>query len=316
MENNTKEIMNEIIKCIKQALEVNINEKLNDFSEVIFHGLGYDFVTSLLSSYIFKNILKRTCYTLNTLKVPEELNNDKKLVIIFSTNNEDESLEFYRSALKNHHEIIVFSNSKKFRDICKVNKTLFINSKCITCKDNLLFITNFFLLLKLLKNSNLLNENYDDLISRILQLDLIKRALDLDKKIKNKILIIAHSHSMSDLARAWKLILNLTNSKIIISEEIPQFIYAYSKLIRDNEHNYFIIYLLDENDSSLVKRKVNIINECLSYVDSLQLIIKGKSRIIKAIIVLIIAILLGINNNQNPFVIDDYLKEYKSKRFY
>ena len=279
--------------------------------QIIFHGFGIEHIPGLVLESIIPNS-KAIC----SEKLPEDTPKEE-LIVIFSFEGYEDSQDFYRSCIRNGNEVIFLSKSKKIKELCKVNKSTFIELNDIKHKE-LIFLHEIISFINIAINNNLCEKfELKELIFTIANINFDSLIQQFKEKINDKKIAFISTTKASNIANAWRIFFNNIAREEPLFEIFPNVIYYNLENIIKKDA---AIFFINDEESSLTKRKVKHTRESLT-IQSTELLIKGSNALYKALIPTILGFLISVdmfydkNPNGNPFKSDIFDSFMRNKRF-
>jgi glucose/mannose-6-phosphate isomerase len=334
---NTFEVIKNFPDQISEAVKIGKNLKINailkeTINDIVISGLG----GSAIGGDLIKNLLK------DKINIPIIVNrdyflpkfvNEKTLVIISSySGNTEETISIYRHAIENKSQIICITSGGEVKRIAEqYHHNLVIIPKGYQPRLALGFL--FFGMIYILIHLGLLDEPTVDINS---MLEVLKRrskiysdlenenpALDLAKKLKDKLIFIYSTPCLESVGLRWRGQLS-ENSKVISSTHtFPELnhneIVAWTESggLSDILKNASIIILKDIDDFIRIKYRLEITKKILkSYTSNLfEFEGEGESILVRIFDLLYLidwtSYYLAILNNADPAEIKniEFLKQ-------
>lgn len=287
-----------IINTLKESLVYESDTILGkDYSRVIFHGFGLEYVSGLILENVIPN--SKAIYS---EKIDEGVDRST-LIVIFSFDGFEDSQDFYRSCIRKGLDVIFLSRNPKIRELCKVNESIFIEIPEIKHKE-LLFLYEALSFISIATKNNLVKKiDMKEIIPTLSKIDfetLINRFLErtLDKKVA-----FITTTKAKNIAKAWKVFFNRFAREEILFDEFPNVLYYNFDNLSEQD---LVIFFITDDESNLTKRKVKHSRENLN-VQSTEVSIKGSNPLYKTLVPVILGFLVSVETfynktpNENPF---------------
>ena len=280
-------------------------------TNIIFHGFGIEQVSGLILESIIPNS-KAIC----SEKIEKEVDRNA-LIIIFSFNGCEDSQDFYRSCIRKGLEVVFLSRNPKIKELCKINKSKFIELPDIKHKE-LLFLYEALSVINLAIQNNLCEKlELKELIATISKINFDSLIERFKEKILEKNVAFITTAKAKNIAHSWKIFFNKLAREDVLLEDFPNVFYYNLENLNKKD---IIIFFITYDESSLTKRKVKHARDLLK-IQSTEVSIKGNSIIYKTLVPILLGFLVSVElfyekrPNDNPFESKDF-ESFTNNRFF
>lgn len=265
MYESLENIYSQIDKGCEIAKNVTAQKPLNN---IIIAGVG----GASMPGYILKQYMKDSnlpVFVVEDYSLPDFADKTSLVFVVSLDESHDEAILLYKDAYKRACQIIVISAGAKLRELTSHNKTNYLMIP-LGLQPRLSYVFVFFVILKTLDNSNLI-EDQSDYIKKTLKILRHNKFEDitesLAENIVSKIPLIYASTRYEVIAKKWKMSLNETAEVQSFYSVFPgAFHNEIAGFTRRNKEFHVIIIKGDDEDEHL-SRKITVFKDLLKDIN-------------------------------------------------
>lgn len=252
------EILENIYSQVEKGYELGKDISfLNNIENIVVAGVG----GSVMPGHILKQYLKDfkiPVFVIEDYNLPEYVNKDSLIFLISYSGNTDETISMYKEAFKRGCQLITIGNGGKIKELSIHNKTKHILIPS-GMQGRLAYPYMFFPILKILENSNIIDEqrDYINKTVKILKHNKFEEITEnLAEKIISKTPIIYTSTMYEAVARKWKQDFNETTETQCFYNTFPGAFYNdIAGLARKNSEFYILFIKGDDENKNFLKKE-------------------------------------------------------------
>ena len=223
---------------VKDSLDLAKGKSFSGFDKIIVCGMG----GSGIAGYIIKDILDMPVIINQTPELPKWVDNKTLAFIVSYSGNTMETLEMYKQAAKKTKKLIAITTGGILGK--KAKESVIIPGGGLP-KNNFHYL--FFPMLNVLKNSNVLKFNVNEILSAIKLVDK-NFAKKLAGKLHGKTPLIYSSAGYYGTAVRWKQNFNETSKQLAVANFYPEF---FHNEIEGDFSKFGVIILEDKSEKRL-----------------------------------------------------------------
>jgi glucose/mannose-6-phosphate isomerase len=248
-------------------LAKNARVKFKNFENIIILGIGGSAWSGDLVDIYLTTELKIPIYINRDYTLPKYTTSNSLVIVIAYSGNTEEPLSAYKEALQKKMTIFAITSGGILKELCEKNHTpivLIPSGIPPRCATGYIFTS----ILVLLSNLNLISSKEKDIkqtANALKTLKLEAKAMEIAKKLVNKIPIIYASDRFKAISRIWKIKLNETSKVMAFHNYLPELNhnelmgYTYSKL----QGKFHVIIIRDKEDHPRVKKRMELTAELI-----------------------------------------------------
>lgn len=242
------------------ADEIKIEDKIENI--IIAGSSGSIIAGHILRQYL--NNLKLPVYVCESYKLTAKASKNSLVFVLSYGNDSHETVSMYRDALKHGAKIITIDSRGKLQELSKLNDTKFIRISD-NYHPNINYGVYFFIMLKILQNSNII-EDQTDFVKRtrtVLRSNNFEEiTVEFAEKIKDKIILIYSSEQFESVACKWKNDFNKNAKTPSFYGTFPQACYndLESFSARDN---FYVLIIKSDDDDKNIKNVIEITKDLI-----------------------------------------------------
>jgi len=259
MEKHILDFPKQFEQGLKSAQDIKIE---GDFDNVIVSGMGASaWPAEIISNWQPLNLKVNRNYQLPSY-------NPKTLAIFVSySGNTEECLASYKKAIEKKIPAVAITSGGKLKKLCQENNTL-----CIKIPTGLVprMATGYIFtaLFSILKNTNLIPDKSQEILKMAKNLNpskLKNQAIELTKKLKNKIPLIYSSDKLKILGFIWKIKINENSKSPAFANYFPELNHnelegmSYEKECNFSDKPIFqCLILKDDQDHPRIQKRMDL----------------------------------------------------------
>ncbi len=266
-------------KAIKLGDDITFPKQFVNNIAVVGMG-GSGFTGDLLSVYLHDVAIP--VHVVKDYKLPKYLSKKTLVVVISYSGNTEETISAYRSAVRRGYRIVAISSNGKLKELCKMNKTPFIEIPSgIQPRISVPYL--FLPLLNVLSYSGIIDDQEKSIKNTIKHLKNVAKEIEengkvLSRKVKGKIPIIYSSQKMMAIAEKWKTDINENAKTHAFYNVFPEFNHNEICGYENPNGNFYVIIISDTDDNTKIKDRIKVFKKVMRKydVEITQIEITGK----------------------------------------
>ncbi len=283
MQDQIKELIRSFPKQVVEAIKaskINIEESVEN---IVLTGMGGSAVAgNILQDFI--NL--RIPFVVNKgYELPSFVNSKSLVIAVSYSGNTEETINALQSARRKNSKIVCITSNGKIAEISRKYEIPIIKMpKGFVPRFTVIY--QIFAVLHLLHTSGFIKLKKQDIEEsvRMLKKDYSKTAVELAKKLRDKIVLIYTSPKLKGVGLYWKQAFN-ENAKIFaFNSTFPELNHNEMNAFVKDLSDYHVIILRDEKEGMRINKRIDLTKKILKNckVQISDIVLKGESTLAKA----------------------------------